>query len=66
MYNDDVTAVCPECGSADVTYTSQKIACLTCESEDSFGYDFAQPSPATDALDRAKALDILQRWSFAG
>lgn len=66
MYNDDVTAICPDCGSADVTYTSQKISCLACEFEETFGYDFAQPSAATDALDRAKALDILRRWSFAG
>ncbi len=66
MYNDDVTAICPECGSSDIMYTSNKITCLSCEFEEGFGYDFSQPSPATDALDRAKALDVLRRWSFAG
>ncbi len=36
MFNDDVLARCPECGSPDTAITVEKAACNACGFEESF------------------------------
>ena len=54
MFNDDVTALCPECGSR------------TCNLVEAFGFDFQNPNTTTDQINRANAMRVLQTWNFAG
>ncbi|RKE94631.1 hypothetical protein C8N30_3762 [Sulfitobacter guttiformis] len=70
MFNDDVAAKCPECGSADVSYSHQTIACRACLLEETLQFDFQarsrDGSQAFDSINRAQAIGVLQRWDFAG
>ena len=66
MFNDDVTARCPACGGTDIYYTSTKIGCHACHTEEPFEFDFAAPNASLEPLNRAHALAVLQRWAFAG
>lgn len=66
MFNDDVTALCPECGSADVYYSSTEIGCRACHLVEAFGFDFQNPNATTDQINRANAMRVLQTWNFAG
>jgi ribosomal protein L37E len=70
VFNDDVAAKCPECGSADVSYSNEKIVCRACEFEETLQFDFQTSkrdgSTALDAINKSQALAVLQRWDFAG
>ena len=70
MFNDDVAAKCPECGSADVSYSNEKIACRACEFEEMLQFDFEASkrdgSTALDAINKSQAMAVFQRWGFAG
>lgn len=66
MFNDDVLAKCPECGSSDVTLTSSEIRCAACDhAEDLHLPNQLQPDVAA-AVGSATWRDVLQRWDFAG
>ena len=70
MFNDDVLAKCPECGSVETAITSTEIACGTCGFSETFEYEAApkssQFSEANKVLNMAKARVVLLRWNFAG
>lgn len=70
MFNDDVLAKCPECGSSDTVMAAAAISCGTCGFRESFviedqAHD-GMHRDLTKALNMAKARDVLQRWEFAG
>ncbi|MEX0281549.1 MAG: hypothetical protein AB3N13_10235 [Arenibacterium sp.] len=70
MFNDDVLAKCPECGSVETSTTSTEITCGTCGFCETFEYEDAPQngpsSAANKVLNMAKARAVLQRWNFAG
>lgn len=70
MFNDDVHAKCPECGSSDSAISNEDITCSACGfSELLVLEDQALEGMQNDianAMNMAKARDVLQRWSFAG
>ena len=70
MFNDDVAAKCPECSSADVSYSNQKISCRACDFEEALQFDFSASKQsgktAIDAINKSQALAVLRRWDFAG
>ncbi|WP_299639588.1 hypothetical protein [uncultured Ruegeria sp.] len=70
MFNDDVQARCPECGSSDTLITGEKAACNACGYEEPFLLDEEVRGGAleavTNAQKSARARDVLQRWDFAG
>ena len=59
-----------QCGSADVSYSNEEIACRACEFEDTLQFDFQTSkrdgSTAIDAINKSQAMAVLQRWDFAG
>tara|TARA_R110002012_G_scaffold290152_2_gene483649 strand:+ start:8599 stop:8811 length:213 start_codon:yes stop_codon:yes gene_type:complete len=69
MFNDDVAAKCPDCGSADVLHSNEKIACRACEFEEALQFDFQASkqdgSTALDATKKSQAIAALKRWDFA-
>ncbi len=70
MFNDDVQARCPECGSPDTLITGEKAACNACGCEEPFLLDEEVRDGAlevvTNSQKTARARDVLQRWDFAG
>ncbi len=70
MFNDDVQARCPECGSPDTVITGEKAACNACGYEEPFLLDEEVLDGAhevvANAQKMARARDVLQRWNFAG
>ncbi|WP_170377334.1 MULTISPECIES: hypothetical protein [Ruegeria] len=70
MFNDDVQARCPECGSLDTVVTGEKAACNACGYEEPFLFDEAvrdgSHEVVANAQKMARARDVLQRWDFAG
>ena len=70
MFNDDVQARCPECGSPDTLITGEKAACNACGYEEPFLLDEEVRDGALEvvinAQKTARARDVLQRWDFAG
>lgn len=70
MFNDDVLAKCPECGSSDTVFTSAEITCGVCGFSEALGIDDQKHEgmqrDVANALNMAKARDVLRRWGFAG
>ncbi len=70
MFNDDVQARCPECGSPDTVITGEKASCNACGYEELFLLDQKVSDGAhevvANAQKMARARDVLQRWDFAG
>ncbi|GAA6159208.1 hypothetical protein NBRC116589_13820 [Ruegeria sp. HU-ET01832] len=70
MFNDDVQARCPECGSPDTVITGEKAAINACGYEEPFLLDEELRDGAHDLVANsqtmARARDVLQRWDFAG
>ncbi|WP_425081545.1 hypothetical protein [Ruegeria arenilitoris] len=70
MFNDDVQARCPECGSPDTLVTGEKAACNACGYEEPFLFDEAVRDEAHEVVANAQKMartrDVLQRWDFAG
>ena len=70
MFNDDVLATCPECGSSDAAMTGEEINCNTCGFAEPLVIDAQKRAgmqkDLLQALNMAQARDVLQRWSFAG
>ncbi len=70
MFNDDVLARCPECGSPDTAITGEKAACNACGFEESFlpkeGVSDGMQEIVANAQKMARVRDVLQRWDFAG
>lgn len=70
MFNDDVLASCPECNSADTTVTNEAVKCGACGFSEPLVLDQVErvgmQNEVVNALNMAKARDVLQRWNFAG
>ncbi|WP_170482867.1 hypothetical protein [Ruegeria arenilitoris] len=70
MFNDDVQARCPECGSPDTVIAGEKAACNACGHEEPFLLDEevrgGEHEVVANAQKIARARDVLQRWDFAG
>lgn len=66
MFNDDVAAICPECGASDIAMDATKIACQSCGHFDDLRLEAEGSSAALTKLSHAYAISVLQRWSFAG
>ena len=66
MFNDDVAAICPECGASDVAMNATKITCQSCGHFEALGLEAEGSSAALTSLSQAYAISVLQRWSFAG
>ncbi len=70
MFNDDVLAKCPECGSTDSTISNEDITCTACGFSELLVLDDqareGMRNDIANAMNMAKARDVLQRWSFAG
>ncbi len=70
MFNDDVQARCPECGSPDTLITGEKAACNACGYEEPFllGEEVRNGAEEVviNAQKMARARDVLQRRDFAG
>ena len=70
MFNDDVLAKCPECGSSETAVTQDMITCNTCGFEERFGLNDDEAKDmqkdVAKALAMARAREVLQRWGFAG
>ncbi len=70
MFNDDVLAKCPKCGSSDSTISNEDITCSACGFSELLVLDDqaleGMQNDMANALNMAKARDVLQRWSFAG
>ncbi len=69
MFNDDVLARCPECGSPNTVITDEKAACNACGLEESFmpeeGVSDGMQELVANAQKMARIRDVLQRWDFA-
>ncbi|WP_425085839.1 hypothetical protein [Ruegeria profundi] len=70
MFNDDVLAKCPECGSSDSTILNEVISCSACGFSELLVLDDQAreeiQNEIVNAMNIARARDVLQRWSFAG
>ncbi|NRB36740.1 MAG: hypothetical protein HRU31_18860 [Rhodobacteraceae bacterium] len=70
MFNDAILARCPQCGSGETSLTSEAITCETCGfSEKIVAEEHTRKDLQKDvknALNMARARDVLQRWDFAG
>ncbi len=70
MFNDDVLARCPECGSPDTVITAEKAACNACGFEEPSmpegGVSDGMQELVADTQKMARFRDVLQRWDFAG
>ena len=65
MFNDDVAAICSECGAGDVAMDAAKIICQSCGHFDALGLETEASSAELTNLSQAYAISVLQRWSFA-
>ena len=70
MFNDDVLAKCPKCGSPDTAMTREEITCNGCGNGEPLVLDDeargGMQQDVANALNMAKARDVLLRWGFAG
>lgn len=70
MFNDDVLARCPDCGSADTVISHDAIRCSACGLNERFTIDEEMRAGTSDdvaaALDKGRMREILLRWNFAG
>ena len=64
MFNDDVAAICSECGASDVAMDAAKIICQSCGHFDALGLETEASSAELTNLSQAYAISVLQRWSL--
>jgi len=67
MFNDDVMAICPDCGSGDVTFTAEFIRCNSCDLAQDFAVsDTINHPELSKEIHKTNMIAILQQWQFAG
>ena len=67
MFNDDVLAICPNCGSNDVGFDADSIFCHHCDLVETFAPpQDLRHSDITKGVAKTNMIAVLQRWQFAG